>query len=157
MINKSLKVGQPVPNFKFSATNNINAFINDYTKKTVVLYFYPKDATPGCTLQGQDLRDSYQAFKDLNVEIFGISRDSLQSHEHFKIKNNLPFELITDTDETLCNLFDVIKTKSMYGKTVRGIERSTFIINPQGVLIKEWRKVAVKGHVAEIFSYLNSL
>ncbi len=147
-----MEVGQKIPDFHFNATSNLSAQLADYQGQHLVLYFYPKDATPGCTTQGQDFRDSYQQFKALNVEIFGISRDTLKSHEHFKAKQNFPFELISDADEQLCTLFDVIKMKSMYGKQVRGIERSTFIINPEGILTKAWRKVSVKDHVAEVLA-----
>lgn len=147
-----MELGQKVPNFQFNASNNLSANLSDYLGQYVILYFYPKDATPGCTTEGQDFRDAYQQFKALNAEIFGVSRDSLKSHEHFKTKQNFPFELISDSEEQLCSLFDVIKMKSMYGKQVRGIERSTFIISPEGVLIKAWRKVSVKGHVAEVLA-----
>lgn len=147
-----MEIGQKVASFQFNATNNLSANLADYQGQYVVLYFYPKDATPGCTTEGQDFRDAYQQFKNLKVEIFGVSRDSLKSHENFKAKQNFPFELISDSDEQLCSLFDVIKMKSMYGKQVRGIERSTFIINPEGILIKAWRKVSVKEHVAEVLA-----
>ena len=149
-----MNTGDTVTNFAFTATSELNAHLNDYKGQSVVLYFYPKDATPGCTTEGQDFRDAYPQFKALNTQIFGISRDSLKSHETFKAKQNFPFELISDPDETLCHLFDVIKMKSMYGKQVRGIERSTFIIDPQGVLHHEWRKVSVKGHVDEVLNAL---
>ena len=147
-----MKIGDLVPNFAFSATSGLNAHLHDYQGQYVVLYFYPKDATPGCTTEGQDFRDAYPQFQALNTQIFGISRDSLKSHENFKTKQNFPFELISDPEEQLCQLFDVIKMKSMYGKQVRGIERSTFIIDPQGKLAHEWRKVSVKGHVEEVIN-----
>lgn len=152
-----MKANDAVPNFEFKATNNLSAQLNDYKGQTVVLYFYPKDATPGCTTEGQDFRDAYPQFQALNTQIFGISRDSLKSHENFKAKQNFPFELISDSEEQLCQLFDVIKMKSMYGKQVRGIERSTFIIDNEGVLKHEWRKVSVKGHVEEVLNTLRSL
>ncbi|ABQ57011.1 peroxiredoxin, AhpC/TSA family protein [Legionella pneumophila str. Corby] len=152
-----MKIGEMVPDFVFNATNNVQGHLNDYKGQIIVLYFYPKDATPGCTTEGQDFRDAYSQFKDLNTVIFGISRDSLKSHEQFKSKQNFPFELISDSNETLCQMFDVIKMKSMYGKQVRGIERSTFIINAQGVLTHEWRKVNVKGHVEEVLDTVRSL
>jgi peroxiredoxin Q/BCP len=116
-----------------------------------------KDSTPGCTLEGQDFRDHHQEFAARNTEVFGISRDSLKSHENFKAKQQFPFELISDSDEQLCQQFDVIKMKSMYGKQVRGIERSTFIIDPEGTVRHEWRKVSVKGHVVEVLEMLKSL
>ncbi|KTD42655.1 peroxiredoxin [Legionella parisiensis] len=149
-----MNIGESVPDFAFTATNGLNARLSDYRGEYVVFYFYPKDATPGCTTEGQDFRDLYPQFQELNTQIFGVSRDSLKSHENFKAKQNFPFELISDHDEQLCQLFDVIKMKSMYGKQVRGIERSTFIIDPQGKLSKEWRKISVKGHVDEVLSAL---
>ena len=149
-----MNIGQSVPNFVFTATSGLNAHLSDYQGHYVILYFYPKDATPGCTTEGQNFRDAYPQFQELNVRIFGISRDSLKSHENFKAKQNFPFELISDHDEQLCQLFDVIKMKNMYGKQVRGIERSTFLIDPQGKLIKEWRKVNAKGHVDEVLNTL---
>lgn len=152
-----MNIGQVVPDFEFSATNNLNGHLSDFKGQTVVLYFYPKDATPGCTTEGQDFRDAYPQFKSVNTQIFGISRDSLKSHENFKAKQNFPFELISDKEEQLCQLFDVIKMKSMYGKQVRGIERSTFIIDKDGVLVHEWRKVSVKGHVEEVLNFLKSM
>jgi peroxiredoxin Q/BCP len=152
-----MDIGQVVPDFEFSATNNLNGHLGDFRGQTVVLYFYPKDATPGCTTEGQDFRDAYPQFKSVNTQIFGISRDSLKSHENFKAKQNFPFELISDKEEQLCQLFDVIKMKSMYGKQVRGIERSTFIIDKDGVLVHEWRRVSVKGHVEEVLNFLKSM
>ncbi len=152
-----MDIGKIVPDFEFTATNNLTAHLNDYKGQIIILYFYPKDATPGCTTEGQDFRDTYSQFKELNAQIFGISRDSLKSHENFKAKQNFPFELISDTDEKLCQLFDVIKMKSMYGKQVRGIERSTFIIDKAGVLRHEWRKVSVNEHVDEVLSKVKSL
>ncbi len=149
-----MNIGDFVPNFAFAATSSMNAHLNDYQGQYVVLYFYPKDATPGCTTEGQDFRDAYAQFQALNAQVFGISRDSLKSHENFKAKQNFPFELISDAEEQLCQLFDVIKMKSMYGKQVRGIERSTFIIDPQGKLAHQWRKVRVKGHVDEVLNAL---
>ncbi|EHL29250.1 peroxiredoxin [Legionella drancourtii] len=149
-----MNIGDSVPNFAFTATSGMNAHLNDYQGQYVVLYFYPKDATPGCTTEGQDFRDTYTQFQALNAHVFGISRDSLKSHENFKAKQNFPFELISDAEEQLCQLFNVIKMKSMYGKQVRGIERSTFIIDPQGKLVHQWRKVRVKGHVDEVLNTL---
>lgn len=151
-----MNIDEMVPNFAFNATSNLTAHLNDYKGQTVVLYFYPKDATPGCTTEGQDFRDAYPQFKALNAQIFGISRDSLKSHETFKAKQNFPFELISDNEEDLCQLFDVMKMKSMYGKQYLGIERSTFIIDAKGLLKHEWRKVSVKGHVDEVLNTLTS-
>lgn len=149
-----MNIGDLVPDFDFVATSGLSASLHDYKGQYVILYFYPKDSTPGCTTQGQDFRDNYSAFQMQNAQIFGISRDSLKSHENFKSKQNFPFELISDSEEKLCHLFDVIKMKSMYGKQVRGIERSTFIIDPEGKLIQQWRKVKVKDHVSEVLNTL---
>ncbi|TAL65241.1 MAG: peroxiredoxin [Legionella sp.] len=150
-----MNIGEVVPNFAFQATSNVHGHLKDFQGKTVILYFYPKDATPGCTTEGQDFRDAYPRFQALNAVIFGISRDSIKSHENFKAKQQFPFELISDQDETLCQLFNVIKMKNMYGKQVLGIERSTFIINGKGILTREWRKVSVKGHVEEVLLALS--
>jgi peroxiredoxin Q/BCP len=152
-----LSIGSVVPNFKASATDDKIIQLGDYQGQSVVLYFYPKDSTPGCTLEGQEFRDSIEAFSQANTVILGISRDSVRSHDNFKAKQCFPFDLLSDTDETLCQLFDVIKMKNMYGKQVRGIERSTFLINPEGLLSAEWRKVKVKGHVAEVLAQCQQL
>ncbi|MDX1835978.1 peroxiredoxin [Legionella taurinensis] len=152
-----MNIGEKLPAFSFTATNGLSASLNDYQGQWVVLYFYPKDSTPGCTVEGQNFRDAYPAFQALNTEIFGISRDSLKSHDSFKCNQQFPFELISDKDEEICQLFDVIKMKSLYGKEVRGIERSTFLIDPQGILRHEWRKVSVPGHVDDVLATLKSL
>lgn len=152
-----MKLGDQVIPFRFTATNGLQGDLKMYQGKWIVLYFYPKDATPGCTTEGQDFRDAYADFQKLNTEVFGISRDSLKSHENFKCNQQFPFDLISDQDETLCQQFDVIKMKSMYGKQVRGIERSTFLIDPHGILRHEWRKVSVKEHVAEVLQTLKEL
>lgn len=152
-----MKTGEKIPNFEFKATSNAHGSLADYLGKWVVLYFYPKDATPGCSIEGRDFRDSNSKFTALNSVIFGISRDALTSHENFKKKQELPFELISDEDETLCQLFDVIKIKSMYGKKLRGIERSTFLVDPAGNLRQEWRRVSVIGHVDEVEAALKTL
>jgi peroxiredoxin Q/BCP len=149
-------LGSAVPNFEIAATGEKTVKLSDYRGKKVVLYFYPKDSTPGCTQEGQGFRDNIEQFNQLNAVILGVSRDSVKMHEGFKCKQEFPFDLLSDQDESLCNLFDVIKMKNMYGKQVRGIERSTFVIDEDGVLIKEWRKVQVKTHVAEVLSYLQS-
>ena len=122
-----------------------------------VVYFYPKDSTPGCTTEGQDFRDNYKLFKNLNTEIIGVSRDSIKSHENFKDKQSFPFELLSDPDEKMCKAFDVIKMKSMYGKEYLGIDRSTFLISSNGKVVKEWRSVKVKGHVDEVLSEVEKL
>jgi peroxiredoxin Q/BCP len=149
--------GDHVPPLQFKATNGLTTSFEHYRGSWVVLYFYPKDATPGCTTEGCDFRDNEKAFSLMNATIFGISRDSLASHEKFKAKQNFPFELISDVDETLCQAFDVIHMKSMYGKQVRGIERSTFIIDPDGIVRHAWRKVRVKDHVADVLQVLTDL
>lgn len=131
--------------------------LSNYRGKNVVLYFYPKDSTPGCTTESMGFRDAYAEFEKANTVIFGISRDSLKSHDKFKANLELPFELICDADELLCQQFDVIKQKMMYGKQVRGIERSTFVINAQGELVYEWRKVKVDNHVREVLEMVQSL
>lgn len=146
----SLTLGQTMPDFTAEATSNQQVTLSALKGKKVVLYFYPKDSTPGCTTQGKDFRDLYSEFQAANTEIFGISRDSLKSHENFKAKQAFPFELISDKDETLCKLFDVMKLKKMFGKEHFGIERSTFLIDEEGKLVKEWRKLKVPGHVQEV-------
>ena len=152
-----IKVSQPLPDFKINATNNTSLHLGELKNKNVVLYFYPKDNTPGCTAESQDFRDNFDQFKQLNTIIFGVSRDHLKSHEKFKSQYEFPFELISDPDETLCRLFDVIKLKNMYGKQVYGIERSSFLIDKEGILREEWRKVKVKGHVDEVLTAVKSL
>jgi peroxiredoxin Q/BCP len=153
----NIAIGQPVPDFEIASTGNKLIKLSDLRGKKLVLYFYPKDNTPGCTTEGQAFRDHYAEFQALNTEIFGVSRDSVKMHEGFKCKQAFPFELLSDQDESLCNLFDVIKMKNMYGKSVRGIERSTFIIDEQGLLVHEWRKVQVKEHVSEVLAQLKTL
>lgn len=150
-------VGSAAPDFSAQATSGKTISLADYRNKYLVLYFYPKDNTPGCTQEGIDFRDLYPEFQGLNAEILGISRDSVKSHEGFKCKFELPFELISDQDETICKLYDVIKMKNMYGKQVRGIERSTFIIDPAGAIAAEWRKVSVKGHATEVLEKIREL
>lgn len=149
-------LNQPVPDFELPATSGKSFKLSDYLGKTLIVYFYPKDATPGCTTQGMQFRDHYAAFQNLNTEIVGISRDSIKSHENFKTKFSFPFELLSDADEVACTIFKVMKMKNMYGKQVRGIERSTFIINANGVLVHEWRGVKVDGHVQEVLSFIQS-
>jgi peroxiredoxin Q/BCP len=153
----SVKINTKVKKFKVSATSELEINSIDLIGKNVVLYFYPKDNTPGCTQEGEDFRDLYKEFKKLKTEIYGISRDSLKSHEGFKTKYKYPFELISDPDEKLCNLFDVIKEKNMYGKKYMGIERSTFLINKEGKLSAEWRKVKVNGHAIEVLEEVKKI
>jgi len=152
-----VKIGEPVPDFELPATGDKTIRLSDLRGRRVVLYFYPKDSTPGCTREGQDFRDHYAEFQKLNTEILGVSRDSIRSHERFREKQGFPFDLIADTDEVLCRMFDVIKHKSMFGKTVLGIQRSTFLIDENGVLRREWRKVKVPGHVEEVLQAVRDL
>ena len=152
-----VEIGKKVKNFKLPATGDKEISLNDFTGKKVVLYFYPKDSTPGCTTEGQDFRDAKARFTRQGAVILGVSRDSLKSHENFKTKQKFNFDLLSDSDEALCQAFDVIKMKNMYGKQVRGIERSTFLIDEKGVLRQEWRKVKVKGHVDEVLEAVRSL
>lgn len=138
------------PDFKCPATGDQTIHLKSLRGKKVVIYFYPKDSTPGCTTEGQDFRDLHAKFKRQSAVILGVSRDSLASHEKFKGKQNFPFELLSDPDEVLCRKFDVIKEKTLYGRKFMGIERSTFLIDERGKLREEWRKVKVKGHAAEV-------
>ena len=151
------EVGKKIPRFCLPATGEQEIAFSDLKGKNVILYFYPKDSTPGCTREGQDFRDNYNKFKRQNTVILGVSRDSVKSHENFKAKQGFQFELLSDQDETLCKLFDVIKMKNMYGKQVRGIERSTFLIDANGKLKQEWRKVKVDGHVDEVLAAVKEL
>lgn len=146
-----------VPDFSAPMTGNVLFRLSDHQGKKIVLYFYPKDNTPGCTTESLHFREHHAKFRAAGCEIFGISRDSLRSHEGFKAKLELPFELISDTDETVCHMFDVIVMKSMYGKQVRGIERSTFVIDAAGKIVKEWRGVKVPGHVDEVLEIIEGL
>lgn len=152
-----MKLGDKIVSLQFSATNNLKANISDYQGQWLILYFYPKDSTPGCTTEGQDFRAAYQTLQILNTTVLGVSRDSLQSHEKFKCAQQFPFELISDDDEALCKYFDVIKLKNMYGKQIQGIERSTFIIDTNGILKHAWRNVTVNGHVLNVIEILKEL
>ena len=146
-----------VTDFELPATSSKVFKLSEYAGKTLVIYFYPKDNTPGCTTQGMQFRDCYADFQAANAEIVGISRDSLKSHENFKAKFSFPFELLADTDELACGIFGVMKMKNMYGKQVRGVERSTFVIDKNGVLVKEWRGVKVDGHALEVLNFIKTL
>ena len=150
-------VGKKCPKFSGECTSNKNLSNDDFIGKNLVIYFYPKDATPGCTTEGQDFRDNYKIFKELNAEIVGVSRDSIKSHENFKEKQSFPFELLSDPDEKMCKAFDVMKMKSMYGREYLGVDRSTFLISTEGKVIKEWRSVKVKGHVVEVIDEIKKL
>ncbi len=153
----SVEIGKKVPAFKLPATGDQTISLSSLKGKNVVLYFYPKDSTPGCTREGQDFRDNIAKFKRQNCVILGVSRDSIRSHENFKAKQQFPFELLSDSEEELCKLFDVIKLKNLYGKKHLGIERSTFLIDDKGKLRQEWRKVKVDGHVDEVLAAVKAL
>ncbi|MEW5889638.1 MAG: peroxiredoxin [Pseudomonadota bacterium] len=150
-------IGKAVPDFSLPGTSNLAFSLSSARGKPLVLYFYPKDNTPGCTTEAQQFRDLHDEFVRVGCAIYGISRDSVKSHEGFKKKLALPFELLSDVEERACGLFGVIKMKNMYGKQVRGIERSTFVIDAAGVLRREWRGVKVPGHAAEVLEFVNTL
>ncbi len=151
------QLNQAVPEFVCATTADEAMTLASLKGKNIIIYFYPKDNTPGCTQEAQDFRDHYSEFQTANTDIFGVSRDSLRTHSNFKAKHSFPFELISDPEETLCKQFDVIKLKKLYGKEHMGIERSTFLIDSNGVLVKEWRKVKVKEHIAEVLAAVKEL
>ena len=153
----NVELNKKVPDFELPATGEQTIKLSELAGKKVVLYFYPRDSTPGCTTEGQNFRDNIDAFNAANAVILGVSRDSIKTHENFKAKQAFPFELLSDKEETLCGLFDVIKEKNMYGKKVMGIERSTFLIDEKGVLRQEWRKLKVPGHVDEVLAAVENL
>lgn len=152
-----VEINSAIPAFEAAATSELTVTNESLKGKNVVIYFYPKDNTPGCTTEGQDFRDHHKEFEAHNTVILGVSKDSLRTHENFKAKHEFPFELISDPDETFCKLFDVIKLKKLYGKEYMGIERSTFLINENGELQQEWRKVKVKGHVEEVLAAVKAM
>ncbi len=152
-----LTIGKAVPDFEAAATGDKVIKLSELNGKDVIIYFYPKDSTPGCTREGQEFRDNHNKFKRQKCLIFGVSRDSLKSHENFRAKQGFTFDLLSDKDENLCELFAVIKLKNMYGKKVRGIERSTFLIDANGILQHEWRGVKVDGHVAAVLERVKAL
>ena len=152
-----VSLGKAIPDFKGRISIDLIIKFSDYKGQNIVIYFYPKDNTPGCTKEGEDFRDYFEDFKKNNTIIIGVSRDSVASHDKFTCKYNFPFKLISDEDEKVCKLFDVIKEKNMYGRKYMGIERSTFLINHDGILVNEWRKVRVKGHVEKVLEALNEL
>ena len=154
----TISEGNSIPNFSAPATSDTTFELSNYTgKSNLVIYFYPKDSTPGCTTEGQNFRDLHKEFLKYDTEIFGVSRDTMRRHENFKAKQTFPFELISDEDETVCTLFDVIQLKKLYGKEYMGIVRSTFLIDKEGILRKEWRGVRVKGHADEVLEEVKSL
>jgi len=148
----TIKIGQTMPMCEIPATSNLTFSPKAYQGKKLVLYFYPKDSTPGCTVEAGEFRDHIDAFNQANALVVGVSRDNLRSHENFRQKLGLPFELVADTEEKLCTIFNVIKMKNMYGKQVRGVDRSTFLFDSKGFLQKEWRGIKVTGHVAEVLT-----
>ena len=152
-----VSLNKKVKNFCLPATGDKTLCLKDFLGKKVVLYFYPKDSTPGCTTEGQNFRDAKARFTRLNTVVLGISRDSIRRHENFKAKQKFNFDLLSDEDETVCKQFDVIKLKKLYGKEFMGIERSTFLIDEKGVLLHEWRKVKVKDHVEDVLNTIKSL
>jgi peroxiredoxin Q/BCP len=153
----AVELDKPVADFQVQATSDQVVSLSALKGQQVVIYFYPKDSTPGCTTEGQGFRDQFADFKAANTLVFGVSRDGLKSHENFKAKQAFPFELISDKDEALCQLFDVIKLKKLYGKEYMGVDRSTFLIDKNGVLRKEWRGVKVPGHVAAVLEAAQAL
>jgi peroxiredoxin Q/BCP len=150
-------LGKPIPYFEIPATSDLVFNPTACKGRKIVMYFYPKDATPGCTVESMEFRDAIEDFTNANTIIVGISRDTLKSHESFKRKIELPFELLSDTEELLCQMFGVMKMKNMYGKQVRGIERSTFLIDEEGVLRHEWRGLKIPGHVRDVLKAAQSL
>ncbi len=150
-------VGEKVPPFEAEATGGKTISSEQLRGNPFVLYFYPRDNTPGCTIQSKDFRDRHAEFASRGVTVLGVSRDTLASHEKFRSKYEFPFDLLSDGDETLCGLFDVIRPKNMYGRLVRGIERSTFLFDSNGVLLREWRKVRIRGHVTEVLDAVKAI
>ena len=153
----TVAVGKKIPDFSVPATGGTDWSLSDAKGEKVVIYFYPKDMTTGCTKESQDFRDAWPAFKKAKVRVLGISRDSIKSHDKFREKEKLPFELLSDADEKVCKLFGVIKEKSLYGRKYMGVDRSTFLIDAGGVLRREWRGVKVPGHVEEVLEAAKSL
>jgi thioredoxin-dependent peroxiredoxin len=151
------KLNRVLPRLKLPATSDQTIDLKDLRGQNIVLYFYPKDSTPGCTTEGQDFAENHAQFKRIKTVILGVSRDTVASHEKFRAKYNFPFDLLSDSDEKACSIFDVIKEKNMYGRKVMGIERSTFLIDATGKLRKEWRKVKVKGHVDDVLAAAKEL
>lgn len=153
----TVAIDQPVADFTAKATSEQTVTLSELRGKNVVIYFYPKDSTPGCTTEGQNFRDLIDEFTAQDTVIFGVSRDGMRAHENFKAKQSFPFELISDPDEELCKQFDVIKLKKNYGREYMGVDRSTFLIDKEGILRKEWRSVKVKGHVDEVLEAVKAL
>ena len=152
-----VSIGKPVKNFSLPATGEQDLSLSDFSGRKLIIYFYPKDNTPGCTREGQEFRDDYAKFTAAGADILGVSRDTVRTHNNYRNKHEFPFHLLSDGDEKLCKQFDVIKEKKLYGRTYMGIERSTFLIDEKGVLKQEWRKVKVPGHVEAVLEAVNSL
>jgi thioredoxin-dependent peroxiredoxin len=150
-------LGKPVPDFSLPSTGGTTFTLSQHLGSKLVVYFYPKDSTPGCTAEGAAFRDSHDEFRRANCEVYGVSRDSVASHEKFKAKMKFPFELLSDPEEAVCKQFGVMKLKNMYGRKVRGIERSTFVLDGKGMLAREWRGVRVPGHVEEVLNFVKAL
>ncbi len=153
----SVETGQPAPDFTLPATGGQEVTLSELKGNNVVLYFYPRDNTPGCTREGEAFRDHHGELQKLGAVVLGISRDSVKSHENFRAKHRFPFQLLSDSDETVCRSYGVIKEKNMYGRKVMGIERSTFLIDREGILRRQWRKVKVAGHVEDVLEALRSI
>ena len=154
---ESTLVGLKVPDFEIASTGNRTFKLSQELGSPLVLYFYPKDNTPGCTTEGQEFRDLHGEFARRNCAVYGVSRDSIKTHEGFKSRMSFPFELLSDPDEKVCNLFGVMKMKNMYGKKVWGVVRSTFVIDPEGVVRREWRGLKVPGHAREVLEFVKSI
>ncbi len=152
-----VELGKKVPDFSGPATSDIEFKLSEYKGNPLLIYFYPRDNTPGCTQEGKDFRDHYDVFEKKGISIFGLSRDSVKVHENFKAKHDFPFDLISDKEEVICQLFDVIKEKKLYGKVHMGIARSTFLIDSNGKLIQEWHKVKVKEHIAQVLETIKGI
>ena len=153
----AIVVNKPLPEFEANATGDVKVSNTSHLGQTVVLYFYPKDNTPGCTTEAMQFRDRHKDFVKAGAIVFGVSRDNMASHDAFKAKLELPFELIADTEEKMCHMFGVVKNKIMYGKKVKGIQRSTFLVSAEGILVQEWRGLKVPGHVAEVLKAIKLL
>ncbi len=153
----SIAVNKPIPEYESNATSGVRVTHTSHLGQVLILYFYPKDNTPGCTTEAMQFRDKYKDFVKAGATVFGVSRDNMKSHEDFKEKLGLPFDLIADTEEKMCHMFGVVKNKIMYGKKVKGIERSTFLIGTDGLLKEEWRGLKVPGHVDEVLKAVKAL
>ena len=152
-----VSVGKRVKNFTLPATGDQNLSLQDFSGRSLVIFFYPKDNTPGCTREGQDFRDLYEQFTAAGADVLGVSRDSVRTHENYRNKHGFPFHLLSDKDEALCKQFDVIKEKKLYGRTYMGIVRSTFLVGPDGVLLQEWRNIKVPGHAQTVLEAVQAL